>query len=61
MRCCWACLLAAVAQSWLPDPARTPALSQDTLDATTCAPGWSERTRPPRDFADALKPSSSTR
>jgi hypothetical protein len=49
-----------MAQSALPDPARTPgalnpAVTQDTIGSTICVRGWTRTVRPPREYTSALK------
>ena len=49
-----------LAQSSLPDPARTPgavspAVTQDTIGQTICKPGWARTVRPPRRLTSSLK------
>ncbi len=50
----------ALAQSALPDPARTPGalnpeVTQATIGSTICVPGWTRTVRPPEQYTSALK------
>jgi hypothetical protein len=50
----------ALAQSALPDPARTPgavdpAVTQATIGDTICVPGWTLTVRPPERYTEELK------
>ncbi|HJU20471.1 MAG TPA: hypothetical protein VJ770_28800 [Stellaceae bacterium] len=50
----------ALAQSALPDPARTPgavnpAVTQATIDETICIRGWTRTVRPPERYTEELK------
>jgi len=52
--------IAAPAQSSLPDPlvspgAINPAVSQSTIAATICVPGWTRSVRPPLEYTRRLK------
>ena len=49
----------ALAQSALPDPARTPGalnpeVTQATIGATICVRGWTQTVRPPQAYTRAL-------
>jgi hypothetical protein len=51
---------AALAQSALPDPARTPGalnpeVTQATIGTTICVRGWTQTVRPPQAYTHALK------
>ena len=51
---------AAMAQSSLPDPARTPgalnpSVTQETVAATICMRGWTRTVRPPPEVTRTLK------
>ena len=51
---------AALAQSALPDPTRTPGalnpeVTQATIGATICVKGWTRTVRPPQQYTSALK------
>jgi hypothetical protein len=51
---------ATLAQSALPDPARTPGalnpeVTQATIGTTICVRGWTQTVRPPQAYTHALK------